>query len=204
MDPVTAIGLASAIVTFVSIGTRIAKRVKELSEAGDVPEVFRDIETRLSFFMSLVDRTRNETDRLTLDAERALERVVKQCLQQARQLEEILNKVTVSKGDSRFRRIVKAGVSVIEESRMLKIAAALKDNVQLLTFLNVTPAERERPVAERKPSEPLPSYMSTTGFFLVPFSRDDQFVGREDPLQSIDLSFRKNNRVAVSGTGGVG
>ena len=204
MDPVTAIGLASAIVTFVSIGTKIAKRVKELSEAGDVPEVFRDIETRLSFILSLVDRTKDETDKLTPDAGEALKKVLRQCLQQASQLDEILKKVTVSKGDSRFRKIFKASVSVIEEPRMQRIAAALKDNVHLLTFLNVTSAEQERPAVERKPSESLPSYMNATGFFLVPFSRDEQFVGREGHLQSIALSFQENSRVAVSGTGGVG
>lgn len=41
MDPCTAIGLASAVVTFVDIGAKIIGRLKELSEAGDIPEVFR-------------------------------------------------------------------------------------------------------------------------------------------------------------------
>lgn len=101
-------------------------------------------------------------------------------------------------------RTVKAGVSLVEEGRVQRIATSLRDNVQLLTFLNVAPAERGKPKPERRPSEPLPSYANATGVFLVPFSRDEHFVGRENTLRSIALSFENQARVAVSGIGGVG
>ena len=204
MDPITAIGLASAIVTFVSLGTRIAKRIKQLSEAGDIPEVFRDIRTRLPLLISIVVRTQHETGSLSPEAKEALEVVVRQCFEQVTQLDDILKKVMVSKTDSRIKKTVRAGISLVEEGRVQRIATALRDNVQLLTFLNVTPTEKERPKSERRPSEPLPSYVSATGLFLVPFSRDSRFVGRESILGSIDLSFNTQSRVAVSGIGGVG
>ena len=204
MDPVTAIGLASSIITFVSLGTRIAKRIRELSEAGDVPEVFRDIKTRLPLLISIVVRTQDETKDLSLEALQAFEEVVRSCFQQVSQLDDILKKVMISKGDSRLKKTVRAGISLVEEGRVQRIATALMDNVQLLTFLNVTPAEKDRPKTERRPSEPLPSYVSATGLFLVPFSRDARFIGRENDLQSIDSSFGVHSRVAISGIGGVG
>ena len=204
MDPVTAIGLASAIVTLVDVGMKIARRMKEMSEAGDIPEVFRDIRTRLPLIISIVDRMQRGTDNISPEAEEAFEGVVRQCLEQVSQLDEVLKKMEISEGDSRLKKAVRAGVSLVEEGRVQRIATALRDNVQLLTFLNVTPAEKERPKAERRPSEPLPSYMSATGVFLVPFRRDERFVGRESNLRSIASSFETQNRVAISGIGGVG
>ena len=198
MDPITAVGLASAILTFVSIATKITKRIKELSDAGDIPVIFRDIKTRLPLILSIVVRTQQGTDSLSPATREAFEEIVRQCFEQVSQLDEIL------RGDSRLQKTIRAGISLVEERRVERIATALGDNVQLLTFLNVTPADNLRPRADRRPSEALPSYMSTTGVFLVPFSRDAQFVGRESNLGSIASGFETQRRVAISGIGGVG
>lgn len=110
MDPICAIGLASAVVTLIDVGTKVAKRVKELSETGDIPDVFRDIKTRLPLILSVVARTQNETHDLSLEAQEAIAEVVRQCAEQAAQLHEILKKVVVVQGDSRLKKTVKAGV----------------------------------------------------------------------------------------------
>ena len=204
MDPITAVGLASVIVTFVSIATKITKRIKELYDAGDIPVIFRDIKTRLPLILSIVVRTQQGTDNLSPATREAFEEIVRQCFEQVSQLDEVLNKVMVLRGDSRLQKTIRAGISLLEERRVERISTALRDNVQLLTFLNVTPAENLRPRADRRPSEALPSYMKTTGLFLVPFSRDAQFVGRESNLRSIASGFETQRRVAISGIGGVG
>ena len=204
MDPVTVLGVATAVIAFVDLGTKVTKRLAELSKAGDIPEAFRSIETRLPFIISLIDRTQHGADHLSPEAEEAFKKVIRQCFDQVNQLGEILQKVRISKSDSRLRRLVRASVSVVEEGRVRSIAAALRDNIQLLTFFNITPAEKERPQAKRTPSEPLPSYASATGVFLVPFSRDEQFIGRDSNLSSIASAFGKHKRVAISGIGGVG
>ena len=204
MDPLTAAGLASAIITFVDMGTKFVKRMKELSEAGGIPEVFRDIRTRLPLIISIVVSTRHGTKSLSPENERAFKEVVRQCFEQVSQLDEILKKVTISKDDSRLKKTVRAGISVLEEGRVHRIASSLKDNVQLLLFFNVTQAEKEKPKAGRRPSEALSPYNSAIGVFLVPFRRDERFVGRESSLQSIAISFGTQNRVAISGIGGVG
>ena len=204
MDPITAFGLASAVVTFVSIATKITKRIKELSDAGDIPLIFRDIKTRLPLILSIVVRTQQGADNLSPATREAFEEIVRQCFEQVSKLDEVLNKVMVLRSDSRLQKTIRAGISLVEERRIERIATALRDNVQLLTFLNVTPAENLRRRADRRPSEALPSYMKTTGVFLVPFSRDAQFVGRESSLRSIASGFETQRRVAISGIGGVG
>ena len=204
MDPLTAAGLASAIVTFVDIGTKIVRRMKELSEAGDIPEVFRDIRTRLPLIIDIVVSTRHGKINISPEAESAFEQIVRRCFEQVIQLDGILKRIVVSKGDSRFKKAVKASISLMEEGRVQRIATALRDNVQLLIFLNVTPAERGKPRAERRPSEALPSHNTATGVFLLSFSRDEQFVGRESSLRSIASNFETQDRVAISGIGGVG
>ena len=204
MDPLTAVGLASAIVSFIDIGMKIAKRLEELSEAGDVPKVFRDIRTRLPLIMSIVTRTQDATNSLSPEAKEAFQSVVRHCFDQATQLDEILQKVTVERGDSRWKKGIKAAVSLVEENRVQRIATALRDNVQLLTFLNVTPAEKEKPPQGRRASEAPPPYAKSTGVFLLPFIRDSQFVGRGETLASITEAFATQRRVAIAGIGGVG
>lgn len=205
IDPVCAFGLASAIVTLLDTGAKVVITLQELSEAGDIPEVFRDIQTRLPLLRRYILYTQSRTDTLSPEAGEEVLAVVQRCNAQVRQLEELLQKVAVSDRESPFRRSIRAFISVSEEGRFQKIATALIDNVQVLsTFLNVAPVEKERPKVERWLSEPLPSYASVAGLFLVPFSRDEQFVGRQKLLEMIALSFKAQSRVAISGIGGIG
>ena len=204
MDPFTAIDLASAIVTFVDIGAKIVKRLKELSEAGDVPDIFRDIRTRLPLLTSIVVSTQQNIDHLTPEARDALQEIVKQCFDQVSQLDDLVKKVAVSRGDSLLVKTIKIGFSLAEEGRVQRIATALRDNAQLLTFLNVVPVEKGKPSLDRQLSEPPQPYAKETGVFLVPFSRDEDFVGRENVLLAISSSFEKQPRVSISGIGGIG
>ncbi|KAL8972885.1 MAG: hypothetical protein Q9197_002581 [Variospora fuerteventurae] len=204
MDPITAYGLASAIITFIDFGTKVTMRIKELSEAGDIPEIFRDIKSRLPLIIDIIKHTQSGTNHLSPEAQAAYREVVRQSFKQVCQLNEILKKVTISRGESLLKKTVKAGMSIMEEGRVQRIAADLKDNVQLLTSLNVTTEERERPTLRRWPTEPLPSYNDAVGVFLLPFSRDERFVGRDDPLHSIASVFKSQTRVAIAGIGGVG
>ena len=40
--------------------------------------------------------------------------------------------------------------------------------------------------------------------FMVPFSRDDKFVGREDVLRRIEEGLKGGHRVSLAGIGGIG
>ncbi|KAL8816227.1 MAG: hypothetical protein Q9223_004722 [Gallowayella weberi] len=204
MDPICAIGVASAVVTFVDLGSKVVKRLRELSEVGDIPEAFRDVKTRLPLILSIVAQKQHDSNAGSLQSQEAFENVVNQCFEQICQLDDLLKKMMVAKGDSRLKKTVKAGVSLVEEGHVRKIAAALRDNVQLLALINVTPVGKQKSGFERRPSEALPSYSNVTGVFFIPFSRDEHFVGRESNLATIASSFESQNRVAISGIGGIG
>ena len=204
MDPVTALGLASAIVTLMDVSIKVTRRIEELSSDGDVPEFFRDIKKRLPCIDSIVNRMKEDCENMSLVEQERYKDLVIHCSDQIQQVDEVLEKVTVVEGDSRFRRLVKVGVSMMEERHVHKIALKLRDNIQLLTFFNAEPIENGRPKIERNPSEPLPSSNASNGLFLVPFKRDEQFVGRESNLQSIALHYKTQKRAALSGIGGVG
>jgi hypothetical protein len=40
--------------------------------------------------------------------------------------------------------------------------------------------------------------------FIIPFDRDQKFIGREDVIEEIEQIFENRRRVALSGIGGVG
>jgi hypothetical protein len=204
MDPITAVGFAAAIAALVDVGMKIARRLEELSETGDAPKVFRDVRTRLPLIISIVMRIQDETSNLTPETKEGFESVVKDCFDHVNQLDEILQKVTVSKGDNKWKKGIKAAVSLVEEHRVQRIAAVLKDNVQLLTQLNLTPAEKDKRSEGRRESQAPPPYVKSTGVFLLPFIRDTNFIGRESTLVSIRDAFKAQRRVAIAGIGGVG
>lgn len=208
MDPITAISLVSAIVAFVDIGSKIAKRLEELSSAGDAPRVFRDLRTRLPLVLQIVERTRDGAEGLTPESRASVNAVVRNCYEHVEKLDEILQRVTVGQNDTRWNRGTKAVISLMQEARVARISEALKDNVQLLTSLNVSPIEdRKASLAlERRTSIalPPPSYQSSEVQFHVPFERDENFIGRQQELDTIRDGFKSQNRIAISGIGGVG
>ena len=204
MDPLTAIGFTSAVVSLVAIVTDITVRLAELSKAGDIPQVFRNIQTRLPLITSIVSQTQENAANLSPEDKEAFERVVRQCHEQVRQLKDLVAKVTINAGDSGWRRGVKAALSLIEENRVERIEVALRDNVRLLTLLHATPAEKEKAPARRRASAAPPAYAGAAAVFLLPFERDDHFVGREDILHTMTKTLEVQSRVALAGIGGVG
>ena len=211
MDPITALGVASAVIGFLEIGAQIAKRLEELSKAGDVPKEFRDIRTRLPLILSIVSNIQETHEALAPDAQDAFESVVASCYEQIKQVEKSLEKVTVGTGDSRWRMFSRAAFSLVEESRLQKTSAALRDNIELLTMFKVAPSEKAEKSDQKRNStsgfssiSPPPAYTDSIGLFMVPFPRDDRFIGRDSTLQEIGTLLEKHGRVSVAGAGGVG
>ena len=211
MDPITALGVASAVVGFLEIGAQIAKRLEELSKVGDVPLVFRDVRTRLPLVLSIVSSIQANHELLAPDAQEAFESVVAGCYDQIKQVEKTLQRVTVAHGDSRWRKGLRAAFSLVEESRIQKVSGALRDNIELLSMFKVAPSEKSEKLGPRRPSTAglsirtvPPSYTDAVGIFMVPFIRDERFIGRGDALKEIEALFAERGRVSVAGVGGVG
>ncbi|KAH6664653.1 hypothetical protein B0J14DRAFT_630448 [Halenospora varia] len=203
-EVILALSVASSVTSLIQFSQKIVSQLREL-HAGDVPGAFLDIRMRLPLILNIISRIQDMTHRLSPDDKATFTIVVERSLKQVHQLSGILGKLTIAKGDSALKKGFKVAIGLVEESRIQNIATALKDNVQLLTCINTSPAEKKRPVAEeRRASEAPPLYGDSTGVFSVPFIRDSQFVGREKIMLSIEEAFGKQNRVAVAGIGGVG
>lgn len=200
-EAIVALGVASSIISFIQFSQQIIKQLREL-HAGDVPSAFQDIRMRLPLTLNIISRIQDVADRLSPEDKETFDIVVENCLKQVRQLDGILQKLTIEKGDSTLKKGFRAAIGLAEESRTQKIATALKENVQLLKCLNDL-VEKEK-LEEKCASDAPPLYRDSAGVFLVPFIRDSQFIGRGTILLSITEAFARQNRVAVAGIGGVG
>jgi hypothetical protein len=201
-EVILGLSVASSVAQLIQFSQKIVSQLREL-RAGDVPAAFLDIRMRLPLILNIISRIHDA--QLSPGDKETFTIVVERSLKQVHQLTVILDKLTIVKGDSALRKGLKVAIGLVEESRVQHIASSLKDNVQLLTCINIAPAEKEKPIpAERRSSEAPPLYGDSTGVFSVPFIRDSQFVGREKVIRSIDEAFEKQTRVAVAGIGGVG
>lgn len=204
-EALVAIGLASSLITFIQFSQQIASQLRDLN-VGDVPGSFQDIKMRLPLILSIINRVQNVAHRLSTEDKETFNAVVDNCLKQVHQLDSILQRLTIGKGDSTLKRGFKAAVGLAEEPRTRKIATALKDNIQLLTCLDLSRAEDKKPESSsiRRASEAPPRYSDSAGVFSVPFIRDSHFVSRGNVIPSISDTFERQNRVAIAGIGGVG
>jgi len=204
-EALVAIGVASSLITFIQFSQQIVGQLRELN-VGDVPGSFQDIKMRLPLILSIINRVQSVAHNLSPGDKDTFGAVVDNCLSQVQQLDAILQRLTIGKGDSTLKRGFKAAVGLAEENRTRKIATALKDNIHLLTCLNLTPTDEKKAGSafDRRTSEAPPRYSDSTGVFSVPFIRDSQFVSRGDLIPSIWNAFARQNRVAIAGIGGVG
>jgi hypothetical protein len=107
MDPLTAVGLAGNIITFVDLSTKVLSRAKELynSASGSTSEN-DELESLTKSLKDLADRTRRQAPnnsqhgRLNITSESVLDNLSQQCIQVADELLDMLDSVKV-KGDGR-------------------------------------------------------------------------------------------------------
>ena len=109
MDPLTAVGLAGNIITFIDLSTKVVSRAKQLYESASGATSENDeLESLTKNLKDLADRTRRKppnTSRnghfsLNITSETVLDNISQQCIQVADELLETLESVKV-KGDGR-------------------------------------------------------------------------------------------------------
>ena len=200
METLAVVGLVSAILQFVEIGYRTARRVREFQDdVGKVPELLRDIHVQLPLLCLSLKRAQEQAESGVLDVEsqEALLQVVEACRQQTEKLDRIIDKLLPDLKDSSWERGRKAISSLKYEREIQQIKDDLHGHINILTYhqtLNST-ANKLGQLNIARPQGPL---------FRVPFSRDPNFVGRAEVLDKIRASFQDPGRVALVGIGGVG
>jgi hypothetical protein len=193
-EALAVVGLVSAIVQFIDFGAKIVGRLQDFhSSVDEVPKAFRDVKVELPLLLDTLKRTQAqaESGAVSRETQIALLPVVKGCRTQLELLDSILIKTLPKPGDSTWRRGRMAFSSVGQEKKVDQITSKLRNYVQTLTYHQATGSIG---LAIRPPKP----------CFIMPFDRDQNFVGRTQILQDIEDRFKNQRRVALAGIGGVG
>jgi hypothetical protein len=203
------VGLVSAIIQFVDFGSKIVERLNEFSsDVHELPKTFQAIKVQLPLLIDTLDRTqRQATARNVSDATAvALKPLIDACIKEIKALQIILDKTLPPQKSSSWQRRLLSLKSLAHDKDVDRIVTKLESHIRLLTFhqstsnsdklvtLRVSPQVHSS--ATHQPRKPV---------FMVPFDRDETFVGRQDILSYISQRLDSLRRRAVlSGIGGVG
>jgi hypothetical protein len=202
-------GLVSAIVQFVDFGSKIVERLNEFnSDAHEVPKTFQTIEVQLPLLIDTLHRTQQQASdgHISMRTASALKPLIEACCEEITALQKILDKAIPPKESSSWRRRVQALKSLAHDDNVERSITKLESHIRLLAFHQSTSVTDEllklRVSLQTHNIMPHPSRKPV---FMVPFDRDETFVGRKDILDSIDQKLNASRRRAVlSGIGGVG
>ncbi|KAL3957306.1 hypothetical protein ACCO45_007884 [Purpureocillium lilacinum] len=228
------IGLTSALVQFLDFGSKVVRQLRRLEgELEDIPLVFRNVRSRLPLMLDVVRKLMLQMDAglVRHESQETMLPVVRNCVSQAEQLDNLISKALPQKNESTWSRGKKAVFGVLMEPEIERIDAALKVNFDLLaqsgTFrlasnfdasksgvsmlnmsgptVNLTLLQNEHQSLQHH----LPAYSEANPpcngpVFMVPFQRDANFLGRVAALELIEQRFERHSAVALSGLGGLG
>ena len=211
MDPIAALSLAAAIAQLVDLGLRVVKRTADFDKYR-LPKAFKQITTELPLVIDGLRRIQREIEAGRVDGptKEALEPVVRSCLAKTKEVDRILQAALPVEGASSWGRRRKAIASLAYDKKLQQAAGSLSGYVKILTFHLVTDSFASFKI-EEKQQELLPAYPKP--FWLVPFSRNANFVGRSHFFERIDSIFSRGSKpraegsqpkAALCGLGGIG
>ncbi|CZR64859.1 uncharacterized protein PAC_14758 [Phialocephala subalpina] len=182
MDPLSAIGLASAIVQFVQFGLTVAGRLQEFSSSSpsDVPQSLRSISTQLPLLFNALSRIKSSTSIETLDFDTKciLKGMVSGCYEQVKSIEKMVIEITPKEGETLKQRIKKVFTSLKYDERVWEVERNLQTYVQVLILHHVID---EKDVPEKFGEE---------AFFDVREKRADGFVERKKEMVGLEEGLR--------------
>ena len=141
MDPVSAIGIASSVATFIEIGYKVSKRLIEYTNAAqdEIPQFLRSVSAQLPLLLNALGRIKSEQNAAGLDTDtRCIVRgVVSGCISLATDLEDIVNKISREKSDSIGVKLRKGLSSFKNEEKIKTIDTTLQTYVRVLILHHV-------------------------------------------------------------------
>jgi hypothetical protein len=202
------LGLVSAIVQFVEFGAKIVERLNEFnSDVHEVPKTFQAIEVQLPLLIDTLHRTQQQASdgHITVRTATALKPLIEACCEEITALRIVLDKTIPPRESSSWRKRLQALKSLAHDDDVERSIAKLESHIRILAFhqsTSITDELLKLRVSLQHNTIPRPSRKPV---FMVPFDRDEMFVGRNDILDSIDQKLTTSRRRAVlSGIGGVG
>ena len=205
MDPLSAIGIATAVAQFLDVGFKIGKRLAEYNKASpnEVPRSLQSINTQLPLLLNALQRVKSdvEVNRFDLDTRCILKGVISGCVSLVDEVATILNKVAKEPGESLASKLRKSLASFKHDEKILAIDKNLQTYISVLILHHVIDAED---VPHGPPEEKT--------YYEVKERRADPFYERGNLLQKLDELFYKAARsqtkeptvVVISGQKGAG
>jgi hypothetical protein len=147
-EALAVVGVVSSIVQLVDFGSRVLKRLHEYQTTlGEIPEAFRAIKTELPILLNTLDQTKSaaENDVLKQETKLALLPVIDACLNNVKELENIINKNLPVTSDSWGKRSRKAVSSFRQDAKIKKITVDIQRQIRTLTFHHAATASTGQP-----------------------------------------------------------
>jgi len=203
MDPISAVGLAAAIVQFIEVATKVVNRLSDFgSDASQIPKTFRQVKIELPLIIDGLRRIHEQAASGSLDptTEKSLLPVVRECQQTTNKLDVLLDKLMPPAGASSWERRKFAIASLARDKDVEQLTNSIAGFIRVLTFHQVV-GPVAQPGSSNEPETP-PSWV------LLPFDRNQTFVGRAGIFDKVDLTLDvkagSQPKAALYGLGGIG
>ena len=182
MDPLSAIGVAAAVVQFLDIGVKIARRLSEYNNAStsEVPKSLQSINAQLPLQIKALGRVKSDVDvnKFDTDTRCSLRSVVSGCTKLVEDVETIMNKVSRQEGESMTLKLRKVLASFKHDEKIVAIDKNLQTYVQVLILHHVVD------------SKDVPTGLAEdVTYFEVREKRADPFVERDLLTEKLDKAF---------------
>jgi hypothetical protein len=142
MDPLSAIGLASAVVQFIDFGLKVAKRLDEFNSAnaGEMPKSLTVVGTLIPLLTNALGRikTDEQIKNLDFDTKCILKGIVSGCRAQIGEVEAMINEISKIPGDSFRQKIKKVFTSLNYDEKIWLIERNLHTYMTVLTLHHVS------------------------------------------------------------------
>ncbi|KAJ3497458.1 hypothetical protein NLG97_g1891 [Lecanicillium saksenae] len=181
MDPLSAIGLASAIVQFVQFGFQIADRLQDLTakHPGQVPKALQGISMHLPLLANSLSKIKSDSriGAFDFDTKCILKGIVAGCLIQVQEVEAMLEEIACTPGDSLKTKLKKVMTSMKYEEKMTRIERNLNTYISVLILHHVVD------------SADAPKDLQEETYFDVREKLAEDYVERKGLLQQLDSHF---------------
>lgn len=213
-EGIAALGLASAILSFIEFGAKVIKRLDEFkANVTDLPQSFLHISNQLPLLVDITKRLHGQACRDELDpkTKSTLMPVVEGLHGEIQKLDAVLRKILPAAQDSTWRKGIMAVRSLAAQKTVDDFAAVIRDYVMNLTAFQTTHnADLIRSLMKlikdqnsKVPADELKKPRKPE--WMINYDSDEHFVGRGDVIEAIGRQFGDGKgRVALTGIGGVG
>ncbi|KAJ6781599.1 hypothetical protein PWT90_06139 [Aphanocladium album] len=141
MDPLSAIGLASAIVQFVQFGFQIADRLQDLTSKhpGQIPKALQGISMHLPLLANSLSKIKSDSriGAFDFDTKCILKGIVSGCLTQVQEVEAMLEEIACTPGDTLKTKLKKVMTSMKYEEKLSRIERNLNTYISVLILHHV-------------------------------------------------------------------